>query len=416
MLAFLISASLGALIGIERQWERQHRKGSEGMAGMRTFVLWAVLGCASALVARETTPVFFAVAFMVQAAILIVRSMDRPAGDGGEPAGLTTLSAALLTFLVGGLVWWGHRPTAAILTAGVVILLASKDRVHALSSRFTEADVNSALVFLAITGVVLPLAPNQDFGPYGAFNPFNIWLMVVLVTGLGFFGYVAMRIFGTNAGLATMGILGGLASSTVTTIAASRQSRLLPELSDRFAMAIVLACTIMLGRVAVLIAAINRSVFDAVLPGLLAMCVPGVIYSVWCLVAGSRGAEHRGGTPVIANPLSLKVGLKFAALYALIILGSRFGAEQFGAAGVQIVSFLSGLTDMDAIALSLSRNAGPEGLPVALAAQGILIAAISNTLLKGAFAVTGGAPSLRRPILFVFGATILVGAAWCWTR
>jgi uncharacterized membrane protein (DUF4010 family) len=415
MVAFLVSASLGALIGIERQWERQHRHGDEGSGGMRTFVLWAILGCASALIARETTPVFFAVAFAVQAAILIIRPFDRSTGDAESP-GLTTTGAALLTFLMGGLVLWGHHQTAAILTAVVVILLASKDRLHALSTRFTEEDVNSALVFLAITGVVLPLAPNQDFGPYGAFNPFNIWLMVVLVTGLGFFGYVAMRVFGPNAGLATMGILGGLASSTVTTIAASRQSRDRPELSDRFAMAIVLACTIMFGRVAVLVAALNRAVFDAVLPGLLAMCVPGVIYSGWCLLSGSRGAEHRGGAPVIANPLSLKVGLKFAALYAVVILLSRAGADRFGAAGVQIVSFISGLTDMDAIALSLTRNAGPDGLPVALAAQGILIGAISNTLLKGAFALTSGAPALRRPILVVFGATILIGGVWCWGR
>ena len=413
VIAFLVSASLGALIGTERQWDKQHREGGvAGGPGMRTFVLWAILGCASALAARESSPVFFAAAFAVFAAVLITHGWERRS-DAQEAPGLTTTTAALLTFLTGGLVLWGHHQTAIVLAVLMVLLLASKQRVHAWSRHFTEQDVQSALIFLAITGVILPLAPNRDFGPYGAFNPFNIWLMVVLVTGLGFFGYLAVRIFGANAGLATMGILGGLASSTVTTIAASRQSRDYPELAGRFAMAIVLACTIMLVRVAVLVGALNREVFAATLPGLAILCVPGVLYVGWCLLSGIRGAAHRGQVPALANPLSLGIGLKFAGLYALIILLSRAGADWFGAAGVHLVSFLSGLTDMDAIALSLARNAGDGSIPAKLAAQGIVLGAVSNTLLKAAFAFSTGAPELRRPILLVLGGTALLGAAWC---
>jgi uncharacterized membrane protein (DUF4010 family) len=407
LMPFVVSACLGALIGLERQWEEQREGGAETQKpGLRTFVLWALLGTICAYLDRTFIPGFYPFGFSAVALLILGRSLfpiaDKP------PLGMTTASSALLTFFIGSLVYWGAVKLSLILSISMLLLLAGKGPIHRWSARFTAEDVRAALLFLALTGVVLPLAPNHDYGPYGAFNPFKIWLMVVLVAGLGFFGYVAVRLFGAGAGLGTMGVLGGLTSSTVTTLAFSRQSRERPALSGGFALAIVLACTIMLVRVAVMTAVVDQSVLHHLWPALVAMCLPGVAYAGWYLWRAPERQEP-SAAPRYTNPLGLKVALQFAALYALVVLLARAGAHWFGGTGILAVSFLSGLTDMDAIALSLTQMAAGGGLDAASAARGITIGALSNTLVKAIIACTLGGPRLRPAVTVVFAATLLLG-------
>ncbi len=411
-LAFLISASLGALIGLERQWEDQH--GEEGLqpkAGLRTFVLIALLGTASAFISKNFVPGFYGFGFC--GLLFALFSRNYFGRDNKPPLGLTTLISTLLTFFIGSLVFWGQAKLSVILTVAMLLLLAGKRPIHHWSERFTDQDVRTALQFLAVTGIILPLAPNENYGPFGAFNPFKIWLMAVLVTGLGFFGYVSMRLFGTRTGLGTMGLLGGLTSSTATTLAFSRQSHDRPELSRGFAMAIVLACTIMLARVAILISAVSPGVLALVWPALALMCVPGLAYAAWYLLR-KENAGASAKPPRLSNPLSLKIAIQFAALYAIVVLVSRMGEEWFGSAGITTVSFLSGLTDMDAIALSLGQMVEAAKVAPDLAARGIVIGALSNTLLKTAFTIFLGSRPLRLPVVLVFGSTMLLGIAALW--
>ncbi len=136
-----------------------------------------------------------------------------------------------------------------MLAAITMLVLGLKETSHDWTQRFTKEDIRSTLQFVALTGVVLPLVPNRSFGPFDAFNPYALWLMVVLISGLGFVGYLLVRILGARSGVALAGVVGGLASSTATTLAFSRESKAYPQFSAGFALAIVLACTIMLARV-----------------------------------------------------------------------------------------------------------------------------------------------------------------------
>ena len=222
-----------------------------------------------------------------------------------------------------------------------------------------------------------------------------------------------MRLFGTKAGLGTMGILGGLTSSTATTLAFSRQSRELPALSTGFAMAVILACTVMLGRVAILAATVSMRVFTLLWPALIAMCVPGLLYALWILLQ-KKSVKNTASAPRFTNPLSLKIALQFALLYALVVFLTRAGEAWFGDAGITVVSFISGLTDMDAIALSLSQMTESSKIAPDIAARGIVVGALSNTLLKSGFALCFGSALLRPPVILVFGATILCGIAAWW--
>ena len=411
--ALLVSASLGALLGLERQWsgERQQPK-TEALAGARTFAVWAVLGTLCAWFSQKQHPAFFLLGFAGMFALIALTTYRRAAHE--REAGLTTGAVGLATYLLGGLVLFGQVKTAVVVAISLVVLLASKEKLHAWSRNFSRMDVYHALQFAAVTGIILPLVPDQPYGPYGAFNPHTIWLMVVLVSGLGFLGYVAMRAFGEGRGLAVTGLLGGLASSTATTLAMSRQSCEAPHTGTICALAIVLACTVMLARVAVLVGAVSLPLLGSLAPWLLLVAVPGIAFSLAHRTSFLSGHRAPEGPREVRNPLSLRVAIQFALLYALIVLLVRWAQANFGGAGVYLASFLSGLTDLDAISLSLSQLAGSGGIGQQDATRAILVAAGANSLLKLGLASSLGGPALRAPVSIVLGATAALAALAAW--
>ena len=411
--ALLVSASLGALLGLERQWSGQREKPrNEALVGARTFAVWAVLGTLCAWFSRTQHPAFFLLGFAGMFALIALTTYRRAAHE--REAGLTTGAVALVTYLLGGLVLFGQVKTAVVAAISLVVLLASKERLHALSRKFSRDDVYHALQFAAVTGIILPLVPDKPHGPYGAFNPHTIWLMVVLVSGLGFLGYVAMRIFGEGRGLAVTGLLGGLASSTATTLAMSRQSRETPATGRICALAVVLACTVMLARIAVLVGAISLPLLASLSPWLLLMAMPGVVFSLANRASFINGRTSPESPREVRNPLSLRVAIQFALLYALIVLVVRWANANFGGAGVYFASFLSGLTDLDAISLSLSQLAGGGGIDLHNATRALLVAAGANSLLKLGLAASLGAASMRAPVALVLGATTTLAAIAAW--
>ena len=411
----IVSASLGALIGLQRQWEEQHfHPERKNIAGLRTFTLWSVLGTLSAHLSQVYQPLFYLAGFIVLAVLLslfVYKKLDSEL----EGFGLTTALSGLLTYLIGGLIFWQQWKTGIVLSVSLILLLASKRQLREITQRFTADDVKQALQFAAISGVILPLVPNQSFGPYQAFNPYTLWLMVVLVSGLGFGGYVAMRLLGERGGIAVTGLLGGLASSTATTLAMSRQSKNQPDLSRACALAIILACTIMLGRVALITLALSKDVFAACLPGLLVLALPGMVYALWFQFF--KNPDHSTvGRTAITNPLSLKIALQFAFLYIIIVFISRAAINGYGQAGLYWTSFFSGLTDLDAITVSTSQMAGKGAITPETSSRAILIGCLANTLLKGGLACFLGSPQLRKPILTTFGITLLLGSAYLLLR
>ncbi len=407
LVSLLVSGSLGALIGLERQWERQFGHPEKRVAaGVRTFTFWALLGAVCAFLSGHGQPHAFLAGIFAMicwlAIFVYTQSIMKPGG------GFTTAATGLLTYLLGGLVVAGEARVALVVTVGTLLLLAGKPYLHGLSKKFTAEDARMALQFLAVTGAVLPLVPDADMGPLGAFNPRSIWLMVVIVSGLGFAGYIAVRLLGTSRGIALTGLAGGLASSTATTLSMSKLSRERPELARDCTLALLIACTIMLWRVELLVAAISPPLALVLLPDFLLMSIPGAAYTGWRFCCGTASSEAAG---VYKNPLSLKVALQFGALYAVVVFVVKLAVLWFGGAGLLIASFLSGLTDLDAIALSLSNLFSGTQVTMALAAQGIVLAAVANSILKAALASSLGDRVLRRFTLLVLGATAAIGLA-----
>jgi uncharacterized membrane protein (DUF4010 family) len=403
------SAGLGALIGLIRQWSDQekHPTGAElHFVGVRTHTFWAVLGCLAAT-AGERAPWALPVVVIAVATHLI--AMRWTAASGTAPGG-TSFAAALLTLFTGALVAWDETQSAVLVAALTMVLLGLKQPIHAWMRHFTQNDIRATLQFVAITGVVLPLVPNRDMGPYAGFNPYSTWLMVVLISGIGFTGYVAMRVLGPRAGILVTSLFGGLASSTATTLAFSRRSREEQPLSLHYAFAITTACTVMLPRVGIVIAVINPALGLAAAPALAAMAVPAAIFAVWFLVRGARRSGDVAAPP-LHNPLSLRTAIKFALLYAAFTFLVKAATQTEWQQGLLPLSFVSGLTDMDAIALSMARNQRSDGVSLELAVDAVLIAAVANSLLKAGFAVTLGSRALRWPVALVLGATAAVGVA-----
>lgn len=404
--ALLVSGSLGALIGLERQWERQLGHPDRHIpAGVRTFALWAILGAVCAFLSRTSGAFVFVAGLLAMIVWLGIFLFYRGRDRAG--AGFTTAATGLLTYLLGGLVVAGEARSALVLTVVTLILLAGQGQLHSISQKFTTADVRMALQFLAVTGAVLPLVPDQSFGPYGAFNPRSVWLMVVIVSGLGFAGYVAVRLYGATRGIVITGIAGGLASSTATTLSMAKLSRSQPGLSGDCTLAVVLACTVMLWRVQILILAISPPLAIALVPDFILMSVPGAVFALRQIFRRSPGDT---GPDEYKNPLSLRVALQFGALYAVVVFVVKLAAATFGNAGLLVASFLSGLTDLDAISLTLSNLFRNSGIPIVPAVQGIVLASVANSLMKAVLAASLGSPALRRSAATLLTLTALIGA------
>lgn len=411
--ALLVSLCLGALIGLERQWEKETwHPGKHVLAGLRTFTFWSLLGTLCGYFTRTVHPLFFLAGFLAMAVWIAIFLFYK--NRSSTDPGYTTGAVGLLTYLIGGLVAYGQDKAALILTLTVVILLALKPYVHEVSRRFSKEDVRMALQFAAITGVILPLVPDEPWGPYGAFNPHSIWLMVVLVSGASFGGYVAVRMFGHKLGIALTGLIGGIASSTATTLAMSKESRAQPALTADCAMAVVLACTVMLWRVAVLTAVVYPPVLNQITLPFLAMSGPAFLWCGWRLLRHGKG-NPRDGTPEYRNPLGLRDSLKFAAFYALIVYLVKAGQARYGERGIDTVSALSGLMDLDAISLSLTRMAGEGGI-LEIAVKGILIATVANTAVKAGVVAIWGSSRLKLLVLPVLAVTAVVGIGFVVSR
>jgi uncharacterized membrane protein (DUF4010 family) len=260
---------------------------------------------------------------------------------------------------------------------------------------------------------MLPLVPDRTYGPFAAFNPYSTWLMVVLISGLGFVGYIMMRLLGAKAGISITGVVGGLASSTATTLAFSRRSKDDPALSDRYALAVVVACTVMLARIVVVVGVINRELAAALILPFVLMALPGLGFVLWAWLF-NRSAGQDVTPPHLHNPLGLGIAIKFGIIYAVVAFLVKVATHFELRGGLLPLSFLSGLTDMDAISLLMANSRNDASVAPALAAQSVILAAMGNSVLKTGFAVALGSSTLRRQVAVVLGLTIAIGAACLW--
>ncbi|MCD8283209.1 MAG: MgtC/SapB family protein [Opitutae bacterium] len=429
----LATVCIGGLVGLVRQWHG----GEKTTAGMRTFSIWALLGFISA----QMESIGFA-HFTLAILILLGMSVAVLLAQGGKIRiradvktrarfGLTTAGAALVIFCVGALMGIGQEKYAIMLAIVLAAALSLNAWTDKLASSLTGTDVRAGLQFAFLTGILLPLVPNQQV--WGIFNPHAIWLMVVLISGVNFVGYIAMRWLGAHAGAALTGLIGGLASSTAVTLSFSKRSRDEPENGGVFAMAILLAQFSMALRLVVLICVLNFAFAIASAP------LWGILLGVCALACGALALSHgklaEGAVPEVKNPLDLRMALKFGALYAIVVFFIERSGNAAGTSFV-LVSFLSGIPDTAAVVMSMANQAaetvgdaltadgsifaGAEAsLTFRLAALGAMIGVFSNTLVKLGIAVFLGRGSFRKYAVLGLGCTSLANLAiivWLFAR
>jgi uncharacterized membrane protein (DUF4010 family) len=401
LLRLLVAALLGGLVGVERERAEKER-GIHHFAGIRTFPMFALLG-ASLVIAAGGVGAVAAAGFLGVAALVIV-SYHRTSRDGD--IGATTEVAALATYAVGVLAGAGALLVAGAVGIGVAVLLAGKERLEAFPRALSREELGAALTLAVIAAVILPVLPDATYGPWGVWNPRTLWAMVVLVCGLSFAAFVAMRFLGAARGLYLSGLLGGLVSSTAATVSFANRSREAPTQSTTLAGAAGLASLVMLARVGLLTAIVNVALLTVLGPFIGLSIAAGALALIVLL---RRAPVAQDQAPQVTNPFRLAEALKFAALYGVVLLAVEGASRYLGTWGIVAAAVLAGLTDVDAITLSLAAAAGST-LPPAGAAAAIGVGALSNTVAKAGYAVWLGAPAFRRAMGLVLGAAFVAGA------
>lgn len=401
-----VALAIGLVIGLEREWSQTTDGHTHFFAGARTFALTGLLGGVCAFV----PPMIAGVALAAVAALSVLAYSV--AARASEARGGTTEIALLLAFALGFLA--GEGMTLAASAAGVATagLLSAKRRIGAAAAALTAREVRAILLFLAVTVIVLPVLPGEALPALGGASPRALWGLVVLISGLSFAGYWLTRAFGPRRGALMTGLVGGLASSTATTISLARLSAAEPALAAPAAAGIVAANMVMVGRLGVLTALLSPLTLGRLWPSLL---VAGGVGAAWI----ARRVRFRTGEAVspaalsLTNPFELRPAIVFAGLLVLISLLSQGAAQMFGDKGLYVLAAVTGFADADAVALSVLRLAiGDSGTSVATAAQAIWIAAAANMAAKAALAgLIGGRALAIRTVPPLLLAAMAGGAA-----
>jgi len=392
---FGAALAIGFLVGLQREYAHGGPD-KEIFAGERTMALMGLVGCAAALIADLLASPWVFVGIIASLCALIAISYFVTAWRG--ELGLTTEVAALVTILAGALCYWGYLALAAAIAVATTVLLSLKLETDKLVRRITREDVYATLKFAVITAIVLPVLPNQTFGPtpLDVLNPYSIWLMVVFISGISFLGYVLIKVVGPRQGIGLTGLLGGLVSSTAVTLSFAQRSQREAELAKPLALGIMVAWTMMFARVVAEVAALNRPLLVVMWVPMLASSAVGLGYCVYLYL--SQRSDEKGDV-TFSNPFELGPAIKFGLIYVAILLISKAAQTYFGTTGVYVSSVVAGLTDVDAITLSMAELSGSAGgVTLSTAARAIVLAAMSNTAVKGGVVLTSGSAALRRAL------------------
>jgi uncharacterized membrane protein (DUF4010 family) len=394
-----MSLGLGLLVGLQREYAASQ------IAGIRTFALVTLLGTIMALLSDPYGGWLVASGALCVSALLYVANLAKLRRGVTEP-GLTTEVAALLMYGIGAYLVLGDAGVAVLMGGIVAVVLQFKQPMHSFVSRMGADDIRVIMQFALLALVILPVLPNENYGPFGAFNPHEIWFMVVLIVGLSVAGYIVYKFFGQHAGMILGGALGGLVSSTATTVSYARRVGEQPHAVGQAAVVIVIASTVAIGRVIVEVAV-------AATPTIWYVAPPLSVMFLWMLALSFAVYRFDGGSeaelPPPKNPAELRTAVAFGALYAVIKLAVAATHHYFGHSALYAVAGLSGLTDMDAVTLSTAKLVEQGRLSSSLGWQLILTASVSNLAFKGGVALVLGHRQFAPRSLLIFGGAIVGG-------
>jgi uncharacterized membrane protein (DUF4010 family) len=405
-----LALAIGFLIGLERGFVFREAGEGQRFAGIRSFTLVALMGGLAALTLDPAGP-WLAAMFLGGVIVLVALSQIQLAQSKGVLA-TTTSIAMLLTFALGFLAVIGETQVASVGAVVTAVILALRDRLHGWLRKLAVVELQAVLQLLLISVVLLPFLPNIGMGPGDVLNPTEIWWMAILVAGLSFLGYVAVKLAGPNAGLLLTGLFGGLASSTAVTVTVSRMAEKGRSFLSVLAAAAALAALLMFIRILILATAVHQEMLPHLLPSI------GLMGLVTALGAGvlifriqiKKGPQNPDQSGLLRNPLELPTAVGFAALLAVIILLAHFLEQWAGAQGLYVLAAISGLSDVDAITLAMSRVAR-DGGDIETAANAIVIAALVNTAVKIGIAAVFSGGALVGRLGLVLGPVLAAGLA-----
>jgi uncharacterized membrane protein (DUF4010 family) len=403
---FVTALLIGALIGIERE---KHKRTDDDptIGGVRTFMLCALIGAMGGWLAQDLHSPWPFVAALLAVVAPVVAGYGISIRRRPEDMGLTTELAAVATTLLGALTMSDQRELGAAIGVGIAAILAYKQPLHGLVERLDREDIYAGLRLLIATFIVLPLLPDKPIDPWGALNPWSLWVLVLLISALGLVGYVATRLLGQNRGIALTALTGGVVSSTAVTLFFARQSRdaAFAKAARALASGTLIAWGVMCVRVVIEVLVVNRALLGEIAAPFAAMAVVAGAFA-WFYYRNREGDEKAADVP-LRNPFSLTAAIKFAALFAAVLLVVKLTQTYAPPGGMYVVAALAGTTDVDAITLSMAQYAR-NGDP-ATAARAIVIATVSNTAVKAGLVAVLGSAALRKPVLIAAAAMIVAG-------
>jgi len=406
---FAIAILIGVLIGIERE---KRRDTEVTIGGIRTFVLLAIMGAVGGYLSDQFDRIWPLLAVVALGGVTVVAGFLMDADERKGPIGLVTELAAIVVTMLAGLATLGQPALAVCLGIVVAALLAYKQPLHGLIDKIGWDDLFAGLRLLIASFIILPLLPDYTVDPWGALNPRKLWLLVVMISGLSMIGYVATRWLGPGRGTVITGLTGGLVSSTAATLAFSRQSKESDDAqaAQMLATGTLLAWAVMFFRVLV----ISFAVYPALLREL---AVPMTAMGLACLASAgfllwrrrSDATRSQPGEIAISTPFTLTQATKFGLLFVMILLVVKIVGDLDLPGGLYVVAALAGLTDVDAISLSMAQHA--RGGATLVATVAIVIATLANTAVKAGMAASIGSAGYRRLILAAAGLIAVAGAA-----
>lgn len=404
-----VALGIGMLVGLERGWRQREAADGERAAGLRTFALSGLAGGVAAALSQAAGPWVLAAALLAHSLVMMAFPLQGARAGGSISA--TTTVAGLLTFLLGAFAQLGEPWVAVSAAVAMTLVLASRETLHRWVRAATWEEVRAVLALLAMSFLLLPVLPDRPVDPWGAVNPAEIWMMAILVAGISFGGYVAVRLLGERLGVVVAAAVGGLVSSTAVTATLARLGRAGSVPTRLPAGGILVAGAVMVGRVALVTALLDRG---------LALALAAPLGAVGLVLALSglllvRGAAACGPAGLaFANPLEVGTALKLSCFVALVMLAAAMAGDMAGGGGVLVVAAASGLADVDAVTLSMARAAGGS-VPPELARAAILVAVGANTATKAAMAGWLGGRSVGLPVAVASLAAIAAGAAALFT-
>lgn len=399
-----IALGLGLLVGLQREAGPPH------IAGIRTFALIPLLGWLCAHLSTQFGGWILGAGLLALAGLLVLQT--RMKFETGEfVAGMTTATSALLMYAVGALLAVGEIVVAVILGGAVTVLLHWRRPLHSFAKGIGEEEMRGIIQLALLALVVLPILPNQSYGPYQVLNPFHIWLMVVLIVGISVGGYIAYRFLGARVGTILGGVLGGVISSTATTVSYARRSTSSPR-STAPALIIMIASTIAFLRVGFEIAVVSPAVLAGLWP---LLAIMAGFMALVCIGLYSTAKREEMAFSPDGDPTNLWAAVVFGALYAVVLFGTAAAKSLFSDQGLYAVAAISGLTDMDAITLTATNLIADGRISLDTGARMILLGGMANLVFKGSLVATLGSRAAFKRIGIAFGLSLAVGAgllAW----